>query len=156
MNKIEGKLAAANYKFALILSRFNESIGEKLLEGALDCLNRHGCNTNNIDLYRVPGAFEIPLIADKLAAKQKYDAVICLGAVIKGATPHFEYVAGNAVSGISQVSLKYGIPVLLGILTTDTIEQAIERSGTKAGNKGWDAALNAIEMADLINQISRR
>lgn len=156
MNKIEGKLTAANYKFAIILSRFNESIGEKLLEGSLDCLNRHGCSSNNIDLYRVPGAFEIPLIADKLSAKQKYDAIICLGAVIRGATPHFEYVAGNATSGIMQVALKYGLPVIMGILTTDTIEQAIERAGTKAGNKGWDAALNAIEMADLVNQIVKR
>lgn len=156
MNKIEGKLTGSSYKFAIILSRFNESIGDKLLEGSLDCLNRHGCNSSNIDLYKVPGAFEIPLIADKLAAKNKYDAVICLGAVIRGATPHFEYVAGNATNGIAQVGLKYGIPVIMGILTTDTIEQAIERAGTKAGNKGWEAALNAIEMADLVNQISRR
>ncbi len=152
MNIIEGKLVVKDHKFAVIVSRFNEFIGQKLLEGSLDCLKRHGCSDENIDVVKVPGAFEIPLTADKLAASNKYAAIICLGAVIRGATPHFDYVSSNMSSGIAQVSLKRGIPIAFGVLTTDTIEQAIERAGTKAGNKGWDAALTAIEMADLNSQ----
>ncbi len=153
MNTIEGHLNASGLKVAIILSRFNEFIGNRLLEGALDCLKRHNCNDESIDIIKVPGAFEIPLAADKLAAGKKYNAIICLGAVIRGATPHFEYVAGNAANGIARVAEKYGIPVAFGILTTDTIEQAIERAGTKSGNKGWDAALTAIEMADLMKKL---
>ncbi len=150
---IEGKLVTKDRKFAIVVSRFNEFIGQKLLEGALDCLNRHNCPEENIDIVKVPGAFEIPLTADKLAATNKYSAIICLGAVIRGATPHFEYISSNMSNGIAQISLKYSIPVIFGVLTTDTIEQAIERAGTKAGNKGWDASLTAIEMADLISQL---
>lgn len=150
---IEGKLVTEDRKFAIVVSRFNEFIGQKLLEGALDCLNRHNCPEKNIDVVKVPGAFEIPLTADKLAATNKYSAIICLGAVIRGATPHFEYISSSMSNGIAQISLKYSIPVIFGVLTTDTIEQAIERAGTKAGNKGWDASLTAIEMADLISQL---
>ena len=153
MNTIEGHLNASGLKVAIILSRFNEFIGNRLLEGALDCLKRHNCHDESIDLIKVPGAFEIPLAADKAAASKKYNAIICIGAVIRGATPHFEYVAGNAASGISRVSEKYSIPVAFGILTTDTVEQAIERAGTKSGNKGWDAAMTAIEMADLMKKL---
>ncbi len=153
MKAIEGNLSAVNKKFAIVLGRFNEFVVDKLYEGALNCLRRHGCGDENITVVKVPGAFEIPLAADKLASQNKYDAIICLGAVIRGATPHFDYVAGNAAAGIAQAALKYGLPVTFGILTTDTIEQAIERAGTKAGNKGWDAALTAIEMADLNTKI---
>lgn len=153
MNTIEGNLSATNLKFAIIVSRFNEAITQKLLDGALDCLKRHGCRTENIDLVKVPGAFELPVTADKLAASRKYDALICLGAVIRGSTPHFEYVSSAASNGIMQTSVKNSVPVSFGVLTTDTIEQAIERSGTKAGNKGWDTALTAIEMADLFKRI---
>lgn len=153
MNKIEGHLNASGLRIAIILSRFNELIGNRLLEGALDCLKKHSCNDEMIDIIKVPGAFEIPLAADKLAAGKRYNAIICLGAVIRGATPHFEYVAGNAASGIARVAEKYNIPVSFGILTTDTVEQAIERAGTKSGNKGWDAALTAIEMADLMKKL---
>lgn len=153
MNIIEGTLSAANLKFAIIISRFNEAISSKLLEGAMDCLKRHNCRMENIDIIKVPGAFEIPVTADKAASSKKYDAVICLGAVIKGATPHFEYVASSASSGIMQASLKNGVPVIFGVLTTNNIEQAIERAGLKSGNKGWDAALTAIEMADLFKRL---
>jgi 6,7-dimethyl-8-ribityllumazine synthase len=153
MNTIEGHLNASGLKVAIILSRFNEFIGNRLLDGALDCLKRHNCHDESIDLIKVPGAFEIPLAADKAAASKKYNAIICIGAVIRGATPHFEYVAGNAANGISKVSEKYNIPVAFGILTTDTVEQAIERAGTKSGNKGWDAAMTAIEMADLMKKL---
>ena len=141
MNIIEGNFSCDNSKFAIIVSRFNEFIGQKLLEGALDCLKKHNCPDQNIEIIKVPGAFEIPITAAILADQKKYDAIICLGAVIRGATPHFDYVAGSASRGIAEVSLKYKIPVAFGILTTDTIEQAIERAGTKSGNKGWDAAL---------------
>jgi 6,7-dimethyl-8-ribityllumazine synthase len=154
MNIIEGKLVAANLKFAIVVSRFNSFIGERLLEGALDCINRHDGNTSGIDVIKVPGAFEIPLTAEKLTLTKKYDAVICLGAVIRGDTPHFDYIASEVTKGIAQTSLKNGVPVIFGVLTTDTIEQAIERAGTKAGNKGWDAAMSAIEMANLLKQIS--
>lgn len=153
MNIIEGTLSAANFKFAIIMSRFNETISSKLLEGAMDCLKRHNCRMENIDIIKVPGAFEIPVTADKAASSKKYDAVICLGAVIKGATPHFEYVASSASSGIMQASLKNSVPVIFGVLTTENIEQAIERAGAKSSNKGWDAALTAIEMADLFKRL---
>lgn len=152
-NTIEGKLSARDYKFGIIVSRFNDFIGQKLLEGSLDCLVRHHAELDNVDVVRVPGSFEIPLVAAKLAETEKYDAIICLGAVIRGATPHFDYVAAEVSKGIAQTSLKYGVPVAFGVLTTDTIEQAIERAGTKSGNKGWDAALTAIEMADLMQNI---
>ncbi|HEX2867474.1 MAG TPA: 6,7-dimethyl-8-ribityllumazine synthase [Ignavibacteriales bacterium] len=150
---IEGKLSARDYRFAVVVSRFNDFISQKLLEGALDCLNRHHAEDENIDIVRVPGSFEIPLAAQRLADSKKYNAIICLGAVIRGATPHFDYVAAEVTKGIAQTSLKAGIPVAFGVLTTDTIEQAIERAGTKSGNKGWDAALTAIEMADLMKNL---
>jgi len=152
-NTIEGKLSAKDYKFAVVVSRFNDFIGQKLLEGAIDCLTRHHADLKNVDVVKVPGSFEIPLAADKLAASKKYNAVICLGAVIRGATPHFEYIAAEVTKGIAQTSLKYSLPVVFGVLTTDTLEQAIERAGTKSGNKGWDAALTAIEMADLTSKL---
>lgn len=154
-NIIEGKLSAKNYKFAIIVSRFNDFISQKLLDGAFDCLNRHHADPDKVDVVKVPGSFEIPMVADKLAASKKYDAVICLGTVIRGATPHFEYIAAEVTKGIAQASLKYGIPVIFGVLTTDSIEQAVERAGTKSGNKGWDAALSAIEMADLMNTLEK-
>lgn len=153
MNIVEGKISAADYKFAIVQSRFNDFIGDKLLEAALDCLRRHNCEERNITVVKVPGAFEIPVTADKLAAQKKFDAIICLGAVIRGATSHFEYISSATANGIAQVSLKYNLPVVFGVLTTDTVEQAIERSGTKSGNKGWDAALTAIEMADLFQKL---
>lgn len=153
MKAIEGKLMGTGKKFAIIFSRFNEFVGDGLLKAANDCLLKHGVNENSIDIIKVPGAFEIPVTADRLASKKKYDAIICLGVIIRGATPHFDYVASAASNGISQVSLKYSFPVIFGVLTTDTIEQAIERAGTKAGNKGWDSALTALEMADLFKLI---
>lgn len=149
MNTIEGNPSASKYKFAIILSRFNEFIGERLLEGAVDCLKEKGYFKDSYDLIKVPGAFEIPVAAEKLASQQKYDAIICLGAVIRGGTPHFEYVAGGVSRGIMDVSIKHSLPIIFGVLTTDTIEQAMERSGVKSGNKGYDSALAAIEMADL-------
>jgi 6,7-dimethyl-8-ribityllumazine synthase len=153
MKTLEGNSGASGFKFAIILSRFNEFIGNRLLEGALACLKEHNYTDDSIQIVKVPGAFEIPLVADKLAASKKYDAIICLGAVIKGETAHFEYVSENAAGGIAQVSLKYGLPVIFGVLTTYTVEQAEERSGTKSGNNGWEAALTAIEMADLVKQL---
>lgn len=153
MNIIEGNLKTGTHKFAIIVSRFNEYIGKNLLEGAVDCLKRHGAAEKNIDVIKVPGAFEIPLAADKAASSGNYNAIICLGIVIRGATPHFEFVANGVSSGIMQAMLKNSIPISFGILTTENIEQAIERAGTKSGNKGWDAALTAIEMADLINNL---
>ncbi|MFH1146387.1 MAG: 6,7-dimethyl-8-ribityllumazine synthase [Pseudomonadota bacterium] len=150
----EGVMRADGLKAAIIISRFNEFIGDRLVGAAIDCLVRHGADENNLEIYKVPGAFEIPLVAKKVAQSGKYDAVICLGAVIRGATPHFEYVAAEVSKGIAQVSLDSGIPHAFGILTTDTLEQAIERAGTKAGNKGWDAALAAIEMVNLLKSIS--
>lgn len=153
MKIIEGKYSVAGKKFAIILSRFNEYIGESLLKGAIDCFEKHGVTKDNIDVVKVPGAFEIPVTADKLAASKKYSAIVCLGVIIRGATPHFEYVASAASNGISQVALKHSLPVTFGVLTTETIEQAIERAGTKAGNKGWDAAQTALEMSDLFKQI---
>lgn len=152
MKTIEGKLVADGGKYGIIVGRFNEFIGGKLLDGAIDGLKRHGVSEDQIDIVWVPGAYEIPLISKKMALTSNYDAVICLGAVIRGATPHFDYVSGEVAKGIAQVSLETSIPVIFGVLTTDTIEQAIERAGTKAGNKGFDAALTAIEMTNLLNQ----
>ncbi|MFQ9310896.1 MAG: 6,7-dimethyl-8-ribityllumazine synthase [Paraclostridium sordellii] len=152
MEVIEGKLVAEGLKIGIVLGRFNEFIVSKLLGGALDGLKRHGVDENNIDVAWVPGAFEIPLIAKKMAKNEKYDAIICLGAVIKGSTPHFDYVCAEVSKGIASVSLSSEKPVIFGVLTTDTIEQAIERAGTKAGNKGYDAAVTAIEMVNLLKQ----
>lgn len=146
---IEGQLNATGLKFGIIVSRFNSFISEHLLEGALDALIRHGADEDSITIVRVPGAFEIPLAAQRLATQGEYDAIVCLGAVIRGATPHFDYVSAEVTKGIAAVSLAKDLPVAFGILTTDSIEQAIERAGTKAGNKGADAATTAIEMADL-------
>ncbi len=151
-NYIEGNLQADGKKFGIIVARFNSFICEKLLDGALDTLLRSGANDADIDVVRVPGAFEIPLIAKKMATAQKYDAIICLGVVIRGATPHFDVVVNEVSKGSAQVGLETGVPVIFGVLTTETIEQAIERSGTKAGNKGADVAVAAIEMADLITK----
>jgi len=153
IKKIEGNLSAKNRKYVLVASRFNEFITTKLVEGALDCLVRHGADEKNISLVWVPGAFELPLVASKLAVSDAYQAVICLGAVIKGETPHFDFVASETAKGIAQAGLSTGIPVIFGVITADSLDQAIERAGTKAGNKGWDAALTAIEMSDLITKI---
>lgn len=154
MNRtLEGKLDGSGLRFAIIVSRFNSFIGERLVEGSLDALHRHGTDPAAITTVRVPGAFEIPLVAKRLAATGKYDALICLGAVIRGATPHFDYVASEVSKGIASVSLESQIPISFGVLTTETIEQAIERAGTKAGNKGFDAAVSAIEMVNLLKVI---
>lgn len=150
---MEGKISAEGFQFALIVSRFNDFISAKLMEGALDALKRHGAKDEQLTLVRVPGAFEIPLTARKLAESGKYDAVICLGAVIRGSTPHFDYVAAEVSKGIAVVALESKIPVTFGVLTTDNLEQAIERAGSKAGNKGWDAAMAAMEMANLFKDI---
>ncbi len=151
MKEIQGNVLGKGKKFAIILSRFNSFISENLLNGALDCLKRHEVSDDSIELIRVPGAFEIPVVAKILAETGKYSALICLGAVIRGSTPHFDYVAGEMAKGIAQVSLKTGLPVAFGVITADTIEQAIERAGTKSGNKGWDASLVALEMANLFD-----
>lgn len=153
MNVFEGKLVSKDIKVGIICSRFNEFITSKLLGGAQDALLRHDVKEENIDIAWVPGAFEIPLIAQKMADSGKYDAVICLGVVIRGSTTHYDYVCNEVSKGVAQVSLKSGIPVMFGIVTTENIEQAIERSGTKAGNKGYDCAMAAIEMVNLINEI---
>jgi len=153
MKKYEGELQAKGLKFAIITSRFNEFITAKLLDGAIDALLRHGASEQNIDIIKVPGSFELPLTAKILAKKKSYDAIICLGTIIRGATPHFEYIAAEAAKGIATASLETGIPIAFGVLTTDTIEQAVERAGSKSGNKGWDAALVAIEMAQLLKKI---
>ena len=152
---IEAKLLAEGKKFSLVVSRFNDFISDRLLEGALDALLRSGAKDEDIDIVKVPGAFEIPLMAKKMATTKRYHAVICLGAVIRGATPHFEYVSAEVSKGVAAVGLETEIPVIFGIVTTDTIEQAIERAGTKAGNKGWSAAVAAIEMANLIEVIDQ-
>lgn len=152
MKVYEGKLVAQGLKIGIIVGRFNEFIGGKLLSGAIDGLVRHGVEESSIEVSWVPGAFEIPLVAKKMAKSQKYDAVICLGAVIRGATPHFDYVSSEVTKGVASVSLETEIPVIFGVLTTDSIEQAIERAGTKAGNKGYDAAITAIEMANLLKE----
>jgi 6,7-dimethyl-8-ribityllumazine synthase len=146
----QGKIVGKNRKFGIVISRFNEFISSKLLDGALDCFKRHEVNEENIDIAWVPGSFEIPLTALKMAESKKYDAVVCLGAVIRGATPHFEYIAAEVTKGIAQVNLHTGIPTIYGVITADSLDQAIERAGTKAGNKGWDAAMSAMEMADLL------
>lgn len=153
--ELEGQFSAQGFSFALIVSRFNEFITTKLLDGALDALMRHGADPDKIDVVKVPGAFEIPVTADRLAASQRYDAVICLGTVIRGATPHFDYVAGEAARGVAQTALKTGVPTIFGVVTAETIEQAIERAGTKLGNKGFEAALAAIEMAHLFAQLDK-
>ena len=150
---IEAKLLAEGKKFSLVVSRFNDFISDRLLEGALDGLIRSGAKDEDIDIVKVPGAFEIPLMAKKMAATKRYHAVICLGAVIRGATPHFEYVSAEVSKGVAAVGLETEVPVIFGIVTTDTIEQAIERAGSKAGNKGWEAAMSAIEMASLYRQL---
>ena len=154
MRQIEGDLLAAELKIAFVVARFNEFVCERLREGSLDTMTRHGGNKDNVTVLRVPGAFELPLAAKTLAASGKYDAVVCLGAVIRGETSHYDYVCANASSGIASASLETGIPVSFGLLTTDTIEQAIERSGTKAGNQGRNATVCAIEMARLLKQLS--
>jgi len=155
MRIYEGKLIAANKKYGIVVGRFNEFIGGKLLSGALDALKRHGVVEDNIEIAWVPGAFEMPLAAKKMAGSGKYSSVICLGAVIKGATPHFDYVSSEVSKGIANVSLETGVPVIFGVLTTDTIEQAIERAGTKSGNKGYDAACTAIEMVNLFEELDK-
>ncbi|MFC1991177.1 6,7-dimethyl-8-ribityllumazine synthase [Chloroflexota bacterium] len=155
MSKLfEGLLLGTGLKFGVVVSRFNEFITNKLLEGAQDALLRHGVSQEDIDIARVPGAFEIPLVAQKLAHTKKYDAIICLSAVVRGGTPHFEYIAAEVTKGIAKVGLDAGLPVTYGVITADTLEQAIERAGTKAGNKGFDAAVDAIEMVNLIKGIS--
>ncbi len=153
MKVIEGDLQAKGLKFGIVVSRFNDFITNKLLEGALDALIRHGADEKNIDIVKVPGSFEIPLIAKKMAGKGAYDAVICLGTVIRGATPHFDYVAAEVSKGIAAASMDSGLPIAFGVITSDTIEQAVERAGTKSGNKGWDAAIAAIEMAQVLRKL---
>ncbi|MCD4764758.1 MAG: 6,7-dimethyl-8-ribityllumazine synthase [Desulfobacterales bacterium] len=152
---IEGKLLAKGKNFAIVVSRFNDFVTSKLTEGAVDALLRSGADTKDIEIIKVPGAFEIPLIAKKAAERGRYNAVICLGAVIRGATPHFDYVSAEVSKGVAMVGLEYGVPVIFGVITTDTIEQAIERAGMKSGNKGWSAALSAIEMANLIEAVDK-
>ncbi len=149
----EGNLLGKGLKFGLVVSRFNEFFSKKLLEGAEDALLRHGVNETDIEIAWTPGSFEIPLIAQKMAGSKKYDAVICLGAVVRGSTPHFDHIAAEVTKGIAKVNLDTGVPVIYGVITTDTLEQAIERSGTKSGNKGFDAAVSAIEMANLVKAI---
>jgi 6,7-dimethyl-8-ribityllumazine synthase len=153
MNVLEGKLAGEGVTIALVVSRFNSFITERLLEGALDCLRRHGVADADLTLVRVPGAWEIPLVAKKLSQTGSHNAIICLGAVIRGSTPHFDYVAAEVSKGIAQVSLESGLPILFGILTTDTLEQAVERAGSKAGNKGYAAAEAALEMVSLLKDL---
>jgi len=152
----EGKLTAEGLSFALVVSRFNEFITRRLLGGAMDALQRHGAAEAKIEVAWVPGSFEIPLAAQKLAASGRYDAVVCLGAIIRGATPHFEFVAAETAKGIAQATMQTGVPVIYGIVTADTIEQAVERAGTKAGNRGFDAAVSAIEMGNLMGQLPKK
>jgi len=155
MSKLfEGMLLGKGLKFGLVVSRFNDFISKRLLEGAQDALLRHGVNEGDIEIAWTPGSFEIPLIAKKLAQTKRYDAVICLGAVIRGGTPHFEYVASEVTKGIAQVNLETGLPIIYGVITADTLEQAIERAGTKEGNRGFQAAVSAIEMANLVKSIA--
>ncbi len=155
-SEVHGQLAVDGQRFAIVVSRFNEFITSKLLSGGIDALTRHGCNEENITCVFVPGSFELPFMAKKLAESGSYDAVICLGCVIRGQTPHFEYVAGQAARGIAQVGLSSGVPTTFGVITADTLEQAIERAGSKAGNKGVDAALSAIELTNLLKQLPPR
>lgn len=150
---IEGQLIAKGKRFGIVVSRFNDFISKRLVEGAVDTLLRHGAKDNEVEIVWVPGSFEIPVVANKLARSKKFDAVICLGAVIKGSTPHFEYVASEAAKGVAKVSLDTGLPVIFGVITAENLEQAIERAGAKDGNKGRDAALSAIEMANLLENI---
>lgn len=154
MKIIEGELQAKGLKFGIVVSRFNDFITSKLLDGALDALRRHGADEKDIEVVKVPGSFEIPVVARKLATKGTYTAVICLGTVIRGATPHFEYVSAEVSKGIASASMETGIPIAFGIITSDTIEQAVERAGTKSGNKGWDAAITAIEMAQVMKKLA--
>ena len=153
--EIQGQLDAKGLRFSIIISRFNSLVTERLLEGAIDAIDRHGASLDDVEIIRVPGAWELPVTARKVALKGNSDAIICLGAVIRGATAHFDYVASEASKGIGQVSMETGIPATFGVLTTDTLEQAIERAGSKAGNKGWDAAVSAIEMANLFAAMDR-
>jgi len=153
MKTIEGTFAAVGGNYAIVVGRWNSFVVESLLEGAIDSLRRHGVSEDNITIVRAPGAFEIPLVCQKVADSKNYDAIIALGAVIRGGTPHFEYVAGECVKGLAQVSMQYSVPVSFGVLTVDSIEQAIERAGTKAGNKGEEAAMSAIEMVSLLKQL---
>ena len=153
VKSIEGRLSAEGMRIALVVGRFNSLISERLLEGAIDCLVRHGASPEQLTVVRVPGSFEIPLVAQRIARQEEVDGVVCLGAVIRGGTPHFEYVAAEVSKGIATVSMETGKPVIFGVLTTDTIDQAIERAGTKAGNKGWDAAATVIEMVDLLRRM---
>ncbi len=153
MPMLEGNLNAQNKRFAIIVSRFNSFISEQLLQGANDCLLRHGASANDLTVVRVPGSYEIPLAAARAAQSQKYDAVLCLGVLVRGATPHFDHIAGFVSKAIGEISLSTGVPAIFGIVTADNLEQAIERAGTKAGNKGWDAALAGIEMANLLPQL---
>ncbi|MFC1773212.1 6,7-dimethyl-8-ribityllumazine synthase [Pseudomonadota bacterium] len=155
IQEIEGQLTLRGARIALLVSRFNSFVVESLLEGAIDTLKRHGAEENELQIVRVPGAYEMPVAAQRLAATKRYEAIIALGAVIRGGTPHFEYVAGECTKGLSQVSLQYDIPVAFGVLTVDSIEQAIERAGTKAGNKGAEAAMSAIEMINVLREIGK-
>jgi 6,7-dimethyl-8-ribityllumazine synthase len=150
---VEGNLTAKGFSFGIVASRFNEFITARLVDGALDALRRHGADDDKITVARVPGSFEIPLVAKKMAASRHYDAIICLGTVIRGATPHFEYIAAEVAKGVAMAGLETGVPIAFGVLTTDSIEQAVERAGTKAGNKGFDAACSAIEMANLFREL---
>jgi 6,7-dimethyl-8-ribityllumazine synthase len=154
MRVYEGMLNGEALRFGIVVSRLNEFIGSKLLSGALDCLTRHGVDPGQIEVAWVPGALEIPLIAKHMAGGDKYDAILCLGAVIRGSTPHFDYVSAEVAKGVAHVQLDSGVPVIFGVLTTDTIEQAVERAGTKAGNKGWDAAVSGLEMANLLRNMA--
>ena len=153
---VEGKLLAQNKKFGIVVSRFNDFITEKLVGGAIDALIRCGADDADIEIVKVPGAFEIPMIARKMAEKKRYDAIVCLGAVIRGSTPHFDYVSAEVSKGVAQVGMEAGVPVIFGILTTDNIEQAIERAGSKAGNKGWSAAVSAVEMVNLVSELDKK
>jgi 6,7-dimethyl-8-ribityllumazine synthase len=151
----EGKISGEGKRFGVVVARFNDFISDRLLNGALDALVRHGTKDEDIDIVKVPGSFEIPLAAKKMAQRGKYDAIICLGAVIRGSTPHFEYISAEVTKGVASVSLESGVPVIFGVITTDTLEQAIERAGSKSGNKGWAAGVAAMEMADLMDRVDR-
>ena len=155
MKVIEGFLNASGLSFAIVVSRFNSFVTDRLLEGALDCLKRHGAEEEAITVVKVPGAFELPLTAKRLAESNRFDAVVALGAVVRGETPHFDFVAAEVSKGVASASLETGVPIAFGVLTTDTVEQAIDRAGAKAGNKGWEAALSAIEMANLFKELER-
>ncbi|MCU0606893.1 MAG: 6,7-dimethyl-8-ribityllumazine synthase [Candidatus Edwardsbacteria bacterium] len=153
---IEGQLSAAGKRFCIVVSRFNDLVSQRLLDGALDCIARHGGDEDKVDVIWVPGSFEIPPVAGRAASSKKYSAVICLGAVIRGDTPHFDYIAAEVAKGVAQVSMAAAVPAIFGVITTDNLDQALERSGSKAGNKGWEAALSAIEMADLYTRLAAK